>query len=87
MTWREPNEFERAILADVKASWPKEIIVLARCLALAPRIEPLLLRNARLNFVPQAQAEAESLLWFSPPDAGWDLQSRPGRYGQASHLP
>ena len=66
MSWREPNDFEWAILADVKASWPDEIIALARCLALAPRIEPLLLRNARLNFVPQAQAEAESLLWFSP---------------------
>jgi formylglycine-generating enzyme required for sulfatase activity len=35
-------------------------------LALAPRIEPLLLRNARLHFVPKAQAEVESLLWFSP---------------------
>ena len=39
---------------------------MARCLALAPRIEPLLLRNARLHFVPKAQAEVESLLWFSP---------------------
>ncbi len=66
MTWREPNDFERCILDDVKTAWPKEIIALARCLALAPRIEPLLLRNARLHFVPKAQAEVESLLWFSP---------------------
>ncbi|MCX7108793.1 MAG: hypothetical protein NTX45_01445 [Proteobacteria bacterium] len=66
MTWRDTHRFEKRILEDVKASWPKEMIALARCLALAPRIEPLLLRNARLHFVPQAQAEAESLLWFSP---------------------
>ncbi|MEI7867291.1 MAG: SUMF1/EgtB/PvdO family nonheme iron enzyme [Candidatus Methylumidiphilus sp.] len=66
MTWRDTHRFEKRILEDVKASWPKEMIALARCLALAPRIEPLLLRNARLHFVQEAQAEAESLLWFSP---------------------
>jgi hypothetical protein len=65
MSWRDPNAFEKALLADTCERWP-EIIPLARCLTLAPRIEPLLLRNARRGFVPQAQAEVESLLWFSP---------------------
>lgn len=65
MSWRDPNPFEQALLADARERWP-EIIPLARRLILAPRIEPLLLRNARRLFVRQAQAEVESLLWFSP---------------------
>jgi hypothetical protein len=65
MGWRDPNAFEQALLADTRERWP-EVIPLARCLSLAPSIEPLLLRNARRRFVPQAQVEVESLLWFSP---------------------
>ena len=65
MSWRDPNDFEQALPADTCQRWP-EVIPLARCLTLAPRVEPLLLRNARRRFVPQAQAEVESLLWFSP---------------------
>ncbi|MGH7703875.1 MAG: SUMF1/EgtB/PvdO family nonheme iron enzyme [Gemmatimonadales bacterium] len=65
MPWRDPNAFERELLQDTRGRWP-EVIPLARCLVLGPRIEPLLLRNARREFVPEAQAEIESLLWFSP---------------------
>ena len=39
MSWRDPNPFEQALLADTRGRWP-EIMPLARCLALAPRIEP-----------------------------------------------
>jgi hypothetical protein len=65
MSWREPTELERFLLDNTCEHWP-EVLPLARCLTLAPRIEPLLLRNARRRFAPSAQAEVESLLWFSP---------------------
>lgn len=65
MTWRPPNDLERFLLTDTRARWP-EIIPLARLLVLAPRIEPLLLRNARRHFLPGAAVEIESQLWFSP---------------------
>ena len=64
MSWRDPTPFEQDLLEDARTRWP-EILPLARCLVLAPRIEPLLLRNARREFVPEALAEVESLLWFS----------------------
>ena len=65
MTWRDPTDLERFLLDDTRERWP-EVLPLARCLTLAPRVEPLLLRNARRRFVPQAQAEIESRLWFGP---------------------
>jgi len=65
MTWRPPTDLERFLLADTNARWP-ELIPLARLLVLAPRIEPLLLRNARRRFLPGAEAQLESQLWFSP---------------------
>ena len=37
---------------------------LARCLSIATRIEPALLRRARLRFVPEADASVEADLWF-----------------------
>jgi len=69
MTWRPPNDLERFLLADTRDRWP-ELIPLARLLVLAPRIEPLLLRNARRRFLPGAGAELESQLWFCPLVAG-----------------
>ncbi|WP_200284617.1 SUMF1/EgtB/PvdO family nonheme iron enzyme [Rhabdochromatium marinum] len=64
MTWRAPNTLERFLLQDARERWP-EIIPLARLLVLAPRIEPLLLRNARQRFLPASDAELESQLWLS----------------------
>ncbi len=64
MSWRTPNDLERFLLADTRDRWP-EIIPLACLLVLAPRIEPLLLRNARQHFLPTTGAELESQLWFS----------------------
>ena len=65
MAWRAPNDLECVLLADTRERWP-EVLPLARLLVLAPRIEPLLLRNARERFLPEAGAELESQLWFSP---------------------
>jgi formylglycine-generating enzyme required for sulfatase activity len=65
MSWLQPSAFEQELVADVRARWP-EIVPLARLLSLATRIEPLLLRNARLHFLPGSATEIESLLWFSP---------------------
>jgi hypothetical protein len=65
MSWLQPTAFEQDLVADVRRRWP-EIVPLARLLALATRIEPLLLRNARLHFLPGSATEIESLLWFSP---------------------
>jgi len=64
VTWRAPNTLERFLLDDTCDRWP-EIIPLARLLVLAPRIEPLLLRNARQHFLPASGAELESQLWLS----------------------
>ena len=69
MSWREPHDFETALLDQVRARWPEPkhaLLPLARILCLAPRIEPLLLRNARRALVPGAGAEVETLFWFSP---------------------
>jgi hypothetical protein len=69
MSWREPYPFERALLDHARTRWPESetaLLPLARLLCLAPRIEPLLLRNTRRRLLPAAPAEVESLLWFSP---------------------
>ncbi|MCP4934076.1 MAG: SUMF1/EgtB/PvdO family nonheme iron enzyme [bacterium] len=65
MSWLQPSQYEQDLLEDTQERWP-EIIPLARVLSLAQRVEPLFLRNARLGFVANAQAEIESQLWFSP---------------------
>jgi three-Cys-motif partner protein len=69
MSWREPHPFERGLLEHARDRWPEResaLLPLARLVCLAPRIEPLLLRNARRRLLPTAPAEVESLLWFSP---------------------
>ena len=65
MSWLQPTPFEQDLVSDVRRRWP-EIVPLARLLSLATRIEPLLLRNARLQFIPGSTTEIESQLWFSP---------------------
>jgi len=69
VSWREPHPFERGLLEHARERWPEPesaLLPLARLVCLAPRIEPLLLRNARRRLLPTAPAEVESLLWFSP---------------------
>ena len=65
MSWRQSNSYELSNLEAIRRDDPA-IFTLVSYLILAPRIEPLLLRNARLKFAPQLQAEVESQLWFSP---------------------
>ena len=68
MSWREATEFEHDLLARARQDWEAwpAMLDLVRVLTLAPRIEPRLLRNARLRFTPGLSAEAEARLWFSP---------------------
>jgi len=65
MSWLQPSEYETELLADVRERQP-EVVALAAVVALTPRVEPLLLRNARLEFAPGLEAETEFRLWFSP---------------------
>ena len=65
MSWLQPTPFEISLVADLRQRW-SEVLPLARLLGLATRIEPLLLRNARLHFLPGSASEIESLLWFNP---------------------
>ncbi|MGB0713010.1 MAG: formylglycine-generating enzyme family protein, partial [Gammaproteobacteria bacterium] len=69
MSWREPSDRERGLLEDARSQWP-ELLPYARVLALAPRVEPLLLRNARQHYLPHSGPDLESLFWFSPLVAG-----------------
>ncbi len=65
MSWLQPDKYETELLADVRERQP-EVVALAAWVALTPRVEPLLLRNARLEFAPGLEAETEYRLWFSP---------------------
>jgi hypothetical protein len=53
-----------ALLDMVRAGDPK-VISLAEAVSLAVRVEPELLRRARLELVPDADASLEADLWFS----------------------
>ena len=65
MSWRQPSAYEQALLDEQREQSPA-LPPLAALLCLAPRIEPLLLRNARRHFLPTSATELEALLWFSP---------------------
>ncbi len=65
MSWLQPTEYEQTLLDQAIDELPVEVVELARLVSLVPRVEPLLLRNSRLEFLPAAEAEVESLLWFS----------------------
>jgi hypothetical protein len=64
MSWLQPTAFEQDLVADLRQRWP-EVAPMARLVSLATRVEPLLLRNARLHFLPGSATEIESQLWFS----------------------
>ncbi|RKT46636.1 SUMF1/EgtB/PvdO family nonheme iron enzyme [Thiocapsa rosea] len=65
MTWLAPTQADRDLVDRIEALNPA-LYRLGLVLATALRIEPLLLRNARLRFLPQSDAGLESELWFSP---------------------
>jgi len=60
----QPTEHELWLLNHARKADP-EMVELAKHLTLIPRVEPLLLRNVRLDFLPSAQVETETHLWFS----------------------
>jgi len=53
------------VLDALRARSP-QVAELAETVSLAVRVEPELLRRARLELVPEADASAEADLWFSP---------------------
>jgi hypothetical protein len=55
----------RDLIAACRAANPG-VVDLAEAVCLAVRVEPLLLRRARLRLCPRVEAGAESRLWFSP---------------------
>jgi hypothetical protein len=68
--WLNPTEDERKLVDEYKAFAKKSLLPvdryrLLRALASSLRIEPLLLRNARLYFAPAGDIEWETELWFS----------------------
>ncbi len=65
MSWHTPSQFDRELLANLRAKLAPELLALAQFTALAPRIEPLLLRNMRTTLMPASEPELEHQLWFS----------------------
>lgn len=61
MSWLLPDEFASELLS----SCTSEVLELAKLVSLSPRIEPLLLRNMRVKYLPDSGPELESQLWFS----------------------
>jgi len=68
MSWLNPTAAERDLVHELAREQDRaELYQLAQILALALRVEPLLLRNARLHFLPASDTELETDLWFADP--------------------
>lgn len=65
MGWLNPSNYEKELLANLRNNLAQDIIDLAKFAVLTPRIEPLLLRNIRLEMMPGSETELEHWLWFS----------------------
>lgn len=63
MSWLNPANEDREYVEKLKQD--ELCYRLLKVLALALRIEPLLLRNARLHFIPASDIEIETQIWFS----------------------
>ncbi|HEX7182766.1 MAG TPA: ATP-binding protein [Thermoanaerobaculia bacterium] len=59
------EDWAAEVVEDCEARSP-EILDLAAAISLASRVEPLLLRRARLELCPWVHAGAEADLWYSP---------------------
>lgn len=64
MSWLNPSTYEQELLDDVKFSH-SEIVKLAKLVSLASKVESLLLRNIRMQFLPETESKLEFDLWFS----------------------
>jgi len=60
------NATEARALVDALGTRSPDALRLARVVSLATRVEPELLRKARLQLLPKVDAGAEADLWFSP---------------------
>jgi hypothetical protein len=65
MSWHTPSQFDKELLANLRAKLSPDLLALAQYTALASRIEPLLLRNMRTAMMPASEPELEHQLWFS----------------------
>jgi formylglycine-generating enzyme required for sulfatase activity len=68
MSWLDPEDQELNYVSDLKHRDGESDQLLYRLLlvlSLALRIEPLLLRNARLRFTPNVDLDFETTIWFS----------------------
>lgn len=65
MNWYKPSQYDEELLTNLSAKLSPDLLALAQYTALAPRIEPLLLRNMRTSLMPASEPELEHQLWFS----------------------
>lgn len=65
MSWLQATPEERAKARSLRERYGDDFYRLAQVLALAVRVESLLLRNVRLRLLPGSDAELETDLWFS----------------------
>jgi hypothetical protein len=65
MSWLKPIADDQKLVDDLARDEARaEFYRLAQILALAVRVEPLLLRNARLHFLPASDTELETEFWW-----------------------
>ena len=65
MSWLQPVPTDQQMVEHLRHSQP-EVFALARRLAPALRIEPRLLRNARMAYFPDTDAGLEAAFWYCP---------------------
>ncbi len=65
MSWLQPVPTDQQMVEHLRLSQP-EVFALARRLAPALRIEPRLLRNARMAYFPDTDAGLEAAFWYCP---------------------
>jgi hypothetical protein len=64
MSWLQPTLYECELLENQRNRLSEDVVQLAKYTVLTPRIEPLLLRNIRLAFMPASEPELEYRLWY-----------------------
>jgi len=60
MSWHTPSQFDKEFLANLRAKLSPDLLALAQYMALASRIEPLLLRNMRTAMMPASEPELDT---------------------------
>lgn len=86
MSWLEPSASKLVAYLDHLKKVDPPLYQLALVLAPALRVEPRLLRNARLRFLPGTEASLEARFWFSPLVANRSARSVAMRTGLARVL-